>query len=202
MIDLEVTLRPDERLVDQFSISQRLFWILIGAGVFLAIFIPVFGSTLLPFMDFDLNGIGVIGLIGVGLIAGALMVGYAFYFRASRHYVLTNQRFIETMGVVSKRTISADWEQITDIRVTQDAFERLVLGAGMIALNTAGGDLEEVRLERVPAPYHLSNRIRQLVEARMHEIGRPEAPGPVPVRTGPATASRPVTDLPPVELPQ
>jgi len=202
MIDLEVTLRPDERLIDQFSISQRLFWILIGAGIFLAIFIPIFGLILLPFMDFDLNGIGLVVLIAIGLAVCAVMVGYAFYFRASRHYVLTNQRFIETMGVVSKRTISADWEQITDIRVTQDAFERLILGAGMIALNTAGGDIEEVRLERVPSPYHLSNRIRQLVEVRMREIGRPEVPAPTPVRTGPQATAQPVTELPPIELPK
>lgn len=204
MIDLAITLRPDERLIRRFSISQRLVWTLIGFGIFLALFIPIFGMWLLPFLDFELTPGLVFSLILAGIFVGLGMVLYALYFRAARFYVLTNQRFLETIGFISKRTISADYEQITDIRVYQDGFERLFLGTGLLAINTAGGDVEEIRLERVNQPYGLSNEIRQLCEARLREVGRGEPGTLPPVRTGvrPAGANVQAEQLPPLDLPK
>lgn len=204
-MNLEIALRPDERVVKEFTISRRLFWSLIIVGVLLAVVIPLVGTLLIPLLGFVVVAPVVAILIGVGIVMGLALAAYAFYFRAARHYVLTDQRFLETVGFLSRRTISADYEQVTDIRVHQDAFERLILGTGLVAINTAGTDIEEIRLERVTDPYHLSNQIRQLCETRLRAIGRgagsPAATNqggvtPPPITSGPAPVASP-TPLPP-----
>lgn len=166
---IEHVLRPDERMIREFSISPKFFVVLILVGVLVIVTVPMIFLLFNTFfvLGFDLALLSIGGTVGF-LVGGALIL-YAFYFRVARHYLLTNQRAIGTIGWLSKRTISIDYEQITDLRVDQDLFERIVLGTGMVAVNTAGGDLEEIFLERVDEPYRLSNQIRQLAEARHRE---------------------------------
>lgn len=186
---MQITLRPDEKVVREFSIGARLFWALVIFGGLLAVIIPIFLLTALRLLAIDLPVGGSIVIWLVGLSMGLALVLYALYFRASRSYVITDQRLISTNGWLSRETVSADYEQITDLRVVQDVFERLLLGTGLVAVNTAGADIEELHLERVTQPYQLSNQIRQLCEARLQATGRNTVAPPPAIRDGP----RPVT---------
>lgn len=195
---IEHVLRPDERMIREFTISPKFFIVLILTGVVVIVTVPMIFILFnaLFVLGFDLAFFTIGSLIGF-LVGGAL-IAYAFYFRVARHYVLTNQRTIGTIGWLSKRTISVDYEMITDLRVNQDLFERLVLGTGMVCVNTAGGDLEEIFLERVDEPYRLSNQIRQLAEARHRETQeqQPEKRGYTPpqIISGPSKPSAPGRD--------
>lgn len=183
LMESTVALRPDEQIVRQFSISPRFFGFMLAVAVGIAGLLPAAILGLLSLLTVPLAGTVIAGVSTVGLLAGLLLAGYAVYLRAARFYVLTNQRIIETVGWLAKQTVSADYGEITDLRVNQDIFERL-LNVGLLAVNTAGADIEEIKFERISHPYGLSNQIRQLCEARLRtHPGNGRHPQPPPVRT-------------------
>ncbi len=161
---MQIALRPEETILREFSISQRFFWLLIVVGLGLALVVPSLLIWLLSLLAIPTEGLAMVVSIVVGLTIGLAMVVYALYFRAARNYQLTTQRVITTMGFVSRRTISAEYEDITDIQVSQDPFERFILNAGRVSINTAGGDIQEIQLERIADPYQISDQIREFCE--------------------------------------
>lgn len=161
---VQIALRPEETILREFSISQGFFWLLIVVGLGLIFVVPSLLIWLLGLLAIPTEGVVMIVSIGVGLAIGLAMVIYALYFRAARNYLLTTQRVITTIGFLSRQTISAEYEDITDIQVSQDPFERFILNAGRVAINTAGGDIQEIQLERIADPYKISDQIREFCE--------------------------------------
>lgn len=189
----EFILRAGEKTIREFTISPRYFWFSISMGVLVIILLPFFAqgfvSLLLPNQfTHSLIPLG----FAVSSLIGLVIIFETLYLRAARQYLLTSERVIETIGLFSQRTINAEYSQITDIRVTQDPFERFVLGTGYVGVNTAGGEREEIKLDRVAAPYELCHQIRQLCEERLKRTG--EYHQPPKVVEGPVDNARPLMD--------
>ena len=186
-------LRPGEKVIREFSISPRAFWFSVTiAGLIIIIFpfvAQVFAGLL--FSRQPTQSLLPLGFL-FSTVVGAVIIAGSWYLRASHHYLLTSERVIETVGLISQRTVTAEYSQITDIRVTQDPFERFILNTGYVGINTAGGALEEIKLDRVANPYELCHQIRQLCEERLKQTG--EYHQPPRVVQGPLDSSRPLMD--------
>lgn len=163
-----IVLRPNERIVSTFSIGPRYFWTLIGIAVVLVFAIPIIFRWFGGLAEIDVSGLPTALVSLISFLIGLGIVIYTFYYRAARSYVLTNQRIFQTVGWLSKHSINAEYDDITDIAVTQDVFERFFLGVGTVAINTAGGDTHELRFERVYDPHGVGNKIREMCELHQH----------------------------------
>lgn len=177
----QMILRTNETIVREFGVSPRFLGLIVIVGIILAIIIPLALFALFRILDIDTVNAGLIFWVS-GIIIGGALVIYALYLRLARHYVITNQRAIQYVGWLARKMISADYEQITDMSIVQDFFERLILGIGKLSLNTAGGYIEEINFERIDNPYGVANQVRQLCEQRHLSLGRPAtaiAPPPI-----------------------
>ena len=190
----EFIVRPGEKVIREFTISPRYFWFSITIGVLLIVIFPFFAqgfvSLLLPNqISRSIIPIGFVISTPIGLI----ILLQSLYLRAARQYLLTSERVVETIGLFSQRTVNAEYTQITDIRVTQDPFERFILGTGYVGVNTAGGEREEIKLDRVAAPYKLCHQIRELCEERLKTTGQYHQQPPLMVE-GSVDSARPLVD--------
>ena len=93
----QIVLQSNETIVQEFSISQRLFWSLIIVGIALLAVIPVVGSILISLITPVTTPV-LLSLVVAGFILGFGLLIYAFYLRQARHYILTNERVVATRG--------------------------------------------------------------------------------------------------------
>jgi len=104
----------------------------------------------------------IIGLLGVFLI----IIGFAFnhYYKTAFKYIFTDRRVIIYNGWLSSKTISLDYDKITDIRVIQDYWEKLFYQTGTLTIDTAGSaaDGEEIVLKNINNPYQIKQALDQL----------------------------------------
>lgn len=164
---MQFTLRPNERLIKEFTISKRFFLALVAAAIIVIFVIPSAAAAFAALLDITLNATAWAILSFISIVVAIALVLYGLYFRAARSYVLTNQRIFANIGWLSNHTINAEYDDITDIFVKQDVFERL-LNIGQVGINTAGADIHEIHFERVSDPHGVSNQIRELCEVHQH----------------------------------
>lgn len=167
----QVVFQPNERIVQEFSISNRLFTFLLLAAVLLVVGFPFVGWLLVALFGQALTAGLLVTFVIIGLILGAGIVGYALYFRWARHYILTNERVLATTGWIAQNTDSVNYEYITNIDVEQDVFERIILQTGLVKIESASAAVDVVRLDRVDQPYQIAAMIRQLTEERIKQLG-------------------------------
>lgn len=180
-------------MIQEFSIGPRYYWFTSGVGGLIILALPFLVEALGQTIFTDQLNIPYLSVgFGVSSIIGGSLILHVIYLKAARHYLLTNERVIETIGLLSQRTVTAEYSQITDMRVTQDPFERLVLGTGYVGVNTAGGEREEIKLDRVAAPYQLCHKIRELCEERLKRTGAYHQPPKVV--EGPPENAKPLTE--------
>jgi len=167
----QTILAPNEKIVKEFSISPSFFVFLVIVGIALTIGLPLLIILFLALVNQPVSSQIHIFLWPLSIIIGLVFITYAFYFRAARHYFISTHRISETKGLVARRTISTEYDDVTNIRISQDMIERIILKTGMVAIDTAGGDAEEIKFERVADPYQLASLIRKHYDARMRELG-------------------------------
>ena len=138
-------LTRDERILHEFSISSQFRNLnLLLAGLISIPLLFAWGLGLLTF-----------------LIAWFML---GFYLKKSNAYCLTNRRLIVQRGWLSTKTISVDYNRITDVIVHQNFFEWLLYKTGTLFVNTAGLETHEVTLPHLADPYALKKKIFELMD--------------------------------------
>jgi hypothetical protein len=168
---MQVVLRPGETIVKNFSVGRRLVIFLVLLGIILMVGIPVGILALIPALGYNVSAEARMVAILVGLALGGGLVFYAWYLRVSREYVITNQRIICTLGWLSKATVFTDFQDVTDITIDQDIFQKLVLNIGTDHINTAGGNAQEINFDAVEAPYQIAAMITDLSTRHFAKLG-------------------------------
>jgi uncharacterized membrane protein YdbT with pleckstrin-like domain len=122
----------------------------------------------------------------VGLIAGVILgvlllfayVGFillpieiflwAFYYRVSNAYALTNKRILIHKGWLSTRTTSIDYHKITDVAVSEPFLDRIIYHTGSILVDTAGMSGGDIVLSHIEKPYEVQKRLNLLKDKVSH----------------------------------
>lgn len=100
-------------------------------------------------------------LLGILLFVIGLIVlltrwrGHRFWF--------TNQRGIKEFTWLSRDSMEAPTERITNARVDQSLLGR-ILNYGSVYLDTAGGPIEEIEFQGIPDPSETSDKLFELLQ--------------------------------------
>lgn len=100
---------------------------------------------------------------GIGFVILLFVLFYfGFYVKKANAYAFTNKRILIHKGWLSTNTISIDYSRITDVRVQENFFDKLLTHTGDIAINTAGTAMIEVVLKNIEAPYEVKKKMDAL----------------------------------------
>ena len=138
----ENLLTPGEEIKFEFSLGKRYiflsskFWVLLG----------------IPFLFF--YGIGIIFIL-TGLFWG-------WYLRRSNNFIFTNKRLVILRGWLSTRLNSIHYNRITDIKVRQPFFERMIFNTGTFKVSTAGTAVREVILLHIENPHQVKRKLLEI----------------------------------------
>lgn len=137
------TLNTDEKVEFEFSLGKK----------YLKLGLIVWG--ILSFILLFAGGLGIFTF----LIAYFF---YGFYLKKANAYAFTNKRVLIHHGWLSTKTISIDYQKITDVHVSEPFFDRIFTKTGNIAINTAGSNNLEIILRHIEAPYEVKKRLDSL----------------------------------------
>ncbi len=152
-------MNPEESLVWKGSPSQwtnfgtYLLCILLTAGVLAAYFMTTIGAIVLS------------GLALPVILAFAVWLG-----TRSHVYQITNERVLETTGLLSRHTNELELYRVRDYQVHAPFWLRLV-GCGTIVLSSADKTTPELRLRAVPRAADLKDKIRTHTETMRQRRG-------------------------------
>ena len=134
-------LNNDEKVEYEFTVSTTY---VVVAGIISILFSLVF-----------------IGIsMNAGIFVFALVVFYWFYYKKNANaYAFTDKRVVIHKGLWSTKTISINYEKITDLEV-KDAF-----GLGNLIINTAGKPISEGVLLNISNPYEIKKKLTDLIES-------------------------------------
>ena len=102
------------------------------------------------------------------IIIALLMIGSILISRYSCFYTLTNKKAISKVGLIRRDERSAPISKITDTRVSQGVWQRL-LGYGNVQISTAGSSGYEVNFININNPYYVKTQIDDLIEKHEKE---------------------------------
>jgi uncharacterized membrane protein YdbT with pleckstrin-like domain len=131
-------LQPGEHVVAR----GRLHWVVYAGGVFafLAAIIIAIGAYQAPGVRLAIQILALLlALFGVALLVRA------WWHRWGLEIAVTNRRVIYKTGVIRRRTLEMNLEQIESVQVDQSILGRL-LGYGDISVHGTGEGLEVIRL--------------------------------------------------------
>lgn len=140
-------LNKDEKVVYEFSIGTRyrMFWLIVWC------------------------------LIGLILALGALKTGIAiilisifytqFYMKAANAYAFTNKRVLLHRGWFSTTMVSAEYNKITDVVVSEPILNKLFTKSGNLHINTAGSAQDEIVLKNIATPYEVKKKLDVLTKS-------------------------------------
>lgn len=97
-------------------------------------------------------------------LSGAAVVWLLFrYLRwANTNFVLTTDRIVHRVGVLSKQGREIPLERVNDITCTQSLFERMI-GAGDLVIES-GGERGQQVVPDIPRPFKVQNEIYRAIE--------------------------------------
>jgi len=140
---------PEEKILAEFGVAK----IYSGFWIFLGFLILIVGVIISLFFTSDF---WLVILLGVALIC------YGFYLRSAYFYFLTDKRAIFYFRFFSTEMISVDYQKITDISIRENFLEKIFLGSGDLAINTAGTPKEEIIFKHIANPYLLKIKIDEV----------------------------------------
>jgi membrane protein YdbS with pleckstrin-like domain len=154
--DWSQVLTPEEKIITQFSISNKYLSINLAALIILAVILVLFTIIFPEYFIF---------LVCASIIS--VMFGfviYSFYLPASEQYALTDKRIVAKQGFFNTNLITVDYDKITDIKVNEYFFSKLVYGCGDLIINTAGSTISEIVMLNIDAPQQIRTQILQLAD--------------------------------------
>ena len=99
--------------------------------------------------------------LGLGLITFLLALWIWYVKKAGYAYAFTNKRVLVHTGVIGNKTLSIDYEKITDVTVIE-TFTSKWTGSGHLFINTAGTSRQEVILKSIDRPYEVKQKLESL----------------------------------------
>jgi uncharacterized membrane protein YdbT with pleckstrin-like domain len=114
--------------------------------------------------------------IGALIIAWLLLVARGFTRWFTTQHVITTERVIHRMGLISKQGKEIPLEVINDVAFKQSAWERM-FGTGDLLIESAGTHGQS-RYTDIPTPEAIQSLIYEVREERQHALqsgGRPAA---------------------------
>ena len=110
-------------------------------------------------------------LIGLALATFFAFVMTAWHYHAHR-YLLTTRRVIIKDGFFAVKLITALYDKITHIEVDQGFIDRLIMKHGIIIINTAGGNKDELKIKYVDNPLDFKNLLERLINRERESVGK------------------------------
>lgn len=138
-----ILLSKDEKVESIFSISNS--YLILNA---------IFG-VLISFLITFSTDLGILLLLLVFFYFG-------FYLPRANLYIFTNKRVIIHKGWLSLETSSIDYDKITDIKIRQSAFQRLVLKTGHVTISTAGYLDQDFSMRHIDSPYQVKKTLDEI----------------------------------------
>lgn len=132
----------------------RLHWILFLGPLIATLFLVIGGIAVLPRPDYRPEGLI---LVGLGLLAGILLMSRFITYRASE-FAVSNKRVIIKVGVFRQHSTEILLTKIEAIGVDQPLLGRL-FGFGTITVGGTGGT-EEV-FEQINAPLTFRRNVHE-----------------------------------------
>ena len=108
------------------------------------------------------QGVGqalLVALSAVVAVAAGVMLALRFAVTRFESLTITTQRSIWARGIINRRSSEVQHDDIRNIQVQQNLVERLV-GAGTIAISSAGQDDMEIVAAGIPHPHRVIDTIR------------------------------------------
>ncbi|MFD1565125.1 PH domain-containing protein [Haloarchaeobius amylolyticus] len=158
---------------DWFHISEDedIVWesrphpITMGSGLPIALALALGGLFVAGWGAID--GVGLLAILGLGLIAVGVAVAFARYLVwTNTRYVITSSELYKKRGIVSRDVTQFRLERVQNTSLSQSGLGRL-LGYGDLTVYTAGSGEPELTFERVPRPEEASSRLSDQLEAVM-----------------------------------
>jgi len=138
-----------------FSGEHICFVFGIGTRYFFFIFFVILVSMGIPMLIF----------ISIPIIFWSLLIILCFWeviwcLRfVNTCYFVTNHRIYKRSGTFFTSLYFANRVDITDMKINQSIFEKIIFNTGTILINTKGGPEYEVILKRVNAPYKIKKKV-------------------------------------------
>jgi len=136
-------LMPREKIIYEFSIGEGFRRLGLVVGI-------VIGIITAP-----LYGLGVIIIL-------ASIFYFGWYLKIANIYAFTNKRILIYQGWLSTHLTSVDYNKITDIKVKEPLFDKILAGDGSLIINTAGSDLPEITLFHISQPYEKKKKLDKI----------------------------------------
>ena len=102
------------------------------------------------------------------IIIALIMIGSAIISRYSCLYTLTNKKAVSRVGLIRRDERTAPIIKITDTRVSQGLWQRL-MGYGNVQISTAGSSGYEVNFININNPFYVKIQIDDLIEKKAKE---------------------------------
>lgn len=111
-------------------------------------------------------------VMGVGLVAALLWMGWIYLEWSTTHFVITSKRLIYRHGVLTKNGIEIPLDRVSNVLFHQTLFERM-LGAGDLVIESAGESGQQAFAD-VRKPNAVQNeiyyQIEQLRQRNSHSV--------------------------------
>jgi uncharacterized membrane protein YdbT with pleckstrin-like domain len=153
--DWDMVLAPDEELKKEYSISIKYRITFIILFLLLSIFLIVNANKEVKMFYYTT-------CISAILVFVLALLYFGFYLGVAYSYALTNKRILVSVGWLSKKLTSVDYDKITDITIEEPFFERFITKTGNLLINTAGTPLPEIRIIHVSFPKEIKREIEML----------------------------------------
>jgi uncharacterized membrane protein YdbT with pleckstrin-like domain len=166
----EKLLSPGEEIKSEF----RPHW----SGIVMELIVSIIALALIVFLAFQGFNWG-IWAIGAIILVWLILVARGFIRWYTTQHVITTERVIHRMGLVSKQGKEIPLEVINDVAFQQKAWER-IFGTGDLLIESAGTH-GQTRYTDIPEPEAIQSLIYQVREDRQHALqagGRAPAESP------------------------
>lgn len=115
--------------------------------------------------------------LGYGLLVGlVLAIVSAILLTIRMHhanrYLLTTRRVIVKKGIVAVKLISALYDKITHIEVDQTFADKVLMHHGVVIINTAGANNDQIILHNVEYPIEFKNLLERLINRERQQFNR------------------------------
>jgi hypothetical protein len=94
-------------------------------------------------------------------LLGAFLLAKWFLETRFTQLTVTNKRTVLRKGIIAKRTTEVQHDDIRNIQVDQNIYERMV-GVGDIAVSSSGQDDLEIQVHGIPKPNEVAELIRDM----------------------------------------
>lgn len=154
-------LGPEEKIEIEFTLGKRYLDAIQYGWFFFSLFCFLLSSFFLknPYFIFQF-------LSKILFIATFFSLLNSFflpwYLRRSNNVAFTTRKILIVRGWLSTKLISIDFDQITDIKVEQNFFEKIAFDTGNLIINTAGTPFPEVTIYHIEDPYKIKVKLDEI----------------------------------------